>query len=342
MPLSIGQTVNGYELLDFLESSSKRVSYRARNLHSQRIEQLQLLPDSVRHDPERSARFFRESRILTSLQHPNILTCLGVVELGGHLAIAVEAIEAVTLADRLELGPMETEEAVRSILQVLAAVEAAHAAGVLHREISAVNILITPERLVKLTGFSAAKTAADPSVTRAGTLFGSALYAAPEIFHGITALDPRIDVYAIGCVFYALVTGRPPFDQKTEYELMMAHVHQSPIPPSLLNPAVNGLLDAVILKALSKDPAARYQSAREFYHAILHPTSLADSADPLQMRNALDEPPIPSDPTAGPANVTGPLPPAVRELSLSPAVLALSAGLFFLLAALFVLVRNNA
>ncbi|MBI2690125.1 MAG: serine/threonine protein kinase [Acidobacteria bacterium] len=328
MPLTIGQTVNGYELLDYLDSSSKRIAFRARNVANQRIEQLLILPDGVQHDPERSARFFRESRILASLQHPNILTCYGVVELGGRLAISVEAIEAVTLSDRLELGPMETEEAVQSILQVLAAADAAHTSGVIHREISPANILITPEKLVKLTGFSAAKTATDPSVTRAGTLVGSATYTAPEVFHGVTALDPRIDVYSIGCVFYALVTGRPPFTQTSEYEVMLAHVQAPPEPPSRYNPAINGVLDAVILKALEKDPNARYQSVREFYHSILNPGTVYI-------------PPPPVVPVVEPAAEL-PAPPVLTEPAVSPAWIALGIGALLLLIGVWVLLRSGA
>ena len=328
MPLTIGQTINGYELLDYLDSSSKRIAYRARNVAKSRIEQLQILPESVQHDPERSARFMRESRILATLQHPNILTCHGVIELGGQLAISVEAIEAVTLADRLELGPMDTEEAVRSILQVLAAADAAHAAGVVHREISPSNILITPEKLVKLTGFSAAKTAADPSVTRAGTIVGSATFTAPEVFHGVASLDPRIDVYSIGCVFYALVTGRPPFNQKAEYEVMMAHVQQQPDPPSLHNPNLNGVLDAVILKALAKNPNDRYQSAREFYHAILNPGTVY--VPPVSQQEAI------------PAPAPAPAVDIARPAAISPAIVAMVAAILFLAIAVLVLVNGGA
>lgn len=331
VPLSIGQTINGYELLDYLDSSSKRIAYRARNVAQSRIEQLQILPESVQQDPERSARFYRESRILVALKHPNILTCHGVIELGGQLAISVEAIEAVTLADRLELGALDVEEAVRSILQVLAAADAAHSAGVVHREISPANILITPERLVKLTGFSAAKTAGDPSVTRAGTIVGSATYTAPEVFHGSAALDPRIDVYSIGCVFYALVTGRPPFNQRAEYEVMMAHVQATPEPPSKFNPAINGVLDAVILKALAKNPDDRYQSAREFYHTILNPGSVCPPVPPQE--------PVVVQPVAAAVPY---IPAEVKEPVVSPAAMALGAGLLFLIVAILVLVRGSA
>lgn len=328
MPLSIGQVVNGYELLDYLDSSSNRIAYRARNVANNRIEQLQILPDSLRDDPERSARFYRESRILVTLRHPNILTCHGALEVAGHLAISVEALEAVTLADRLDLGPMDIEEAVRSILQVLAAADAAHAAGVVHREISPDNILITPENLVKLTGFSAAKTADDPSVTRAGTIVGSATYTAPEVFHGSASLDPRIDVYSIGCVFYALVAGRPPFAQKNDYEVMMAHVQSTPEPPSRFNPRVNGVLDAVILKALEKHPDERYQSAREFYHCILNPGTVYVPPPP-------EAPPPAEQPVI-------PVPPLAADPVISPAAIALAFGLVFLMVAIWVLLRSGA
>jgi serine/threonine protein kinase len=331
MSLSIGQRIGGYELLDYFDSSSSRIAFRARNLENNRIEQLHILPEAMNADPERSARFVRESRIIATLRHPNIVTCHGVVELGGHMAIAVEALEAVTLAERLELGPMEVEEAVRAVLQVMAAVDAAHAAGVLHREISPTNILITPDQMIKLTGFSAAKTAADANVTRAGTLVGNAQYTAPEVFQGYASLDPRIDVYAIGCVFYALVTGRPPFDEKNEYDVMLAHLQREPVAPSQLNRAVNGVLDAVILKALAKHPDGRYQTVREFYHAILNPGEVY-VPDPAVVAGAPEE-------ATGPP--VAPVPAVVADPGLSPAAIALGAGALLLLIAVWVLLRSG-
>lgn len=327
MSLTIGQSVGGYDLLDYLDSSSRRIAYRARNQSNQRIEQLLILPEGLRKDPEWSARFFRESRIMSSLSHPNILSSYGAVEIGGHLAIAVEALEAVTLSERLELGPMDIEDAVRTVLQVLAATDAAHSAGVLHREISPANILITPERTAKLAGFSSAKSTVDTNLTRAGSLVSDVTYTAPEIFQGYTALDPRIDVYAIGCVFYALVTGQPPFPGKSEYEVMMAHVGTVPTPPSHINPLVNPVLDAVILRALSKDPNARYQTAREFYHCVLNPgTVYQPPPEPVENTH-----PVPA-----PARIPS------AEIRMGPAVAAIGLGLFFLGAALWVLARSGA
>lgn len=297
MSLTIGTTIDGYEVLDYLDSNSRRVAYRARNHVAGRMEQLHFLPDSIRNDPERSARFQRESRILATLHHPNIVNCYGAVEIGGQLAIAMELLESVSLSDRLDLGPMNIEEAVRSILQVLAAAEAAHAAGVVHREISPSNILVTPEHTIKLAGFGVAKSVQDVNLTTTGSIFGQVHYMAPEQVHGSLALDPRTDVYAIGCVFYALVTGRPPFDSASEYELLQAQVHLRPLPPSKLNPSLNHLLDAVVLKALEKDPAHRYQSAAEFRAAILNPASVA-------------HPPVPPEapPVAAPAPQAPPPP----------------------------------
>ncbi len=332
MSLHIGQRIGGYELLDYFDSSSSRIAFRARNLESNRIEQLHILPEAMNADPERAARFLRESRIIATLRHPNIVACHGVVELGGHMAIAVEALEAVTLAERLELGPMGVEEAVRAVLQVLAAADAAHASGVLHREISPANILITPDHMVKLTGFSAAKTAADANVTRAGTLVGNAQYTAPEVFQGTASLDPRIDVYAIGCVFYALVTGRPPFDEHNEYAVMLAHLQREPAPPSQLNRAVNAVLDAVILKALAKHPDGRYQTVREFYHAILNPGEVY-VPETAAVAGA------PGD--TAPAQHS-PVPVEAADPGLSPAAIALGAGALFLLIAVWVLLRSGA
>ena len=185
--------------------------------------------------------------------------------------------------------------------------------------------------MVKLTGFSAAKSADDTNLTRAGTIVGNSTYTAPEVFHGSSGLDPRIDVYAIGCVFYALVTGRPPFVFKSEYEVMMAHIQIPPAPPSTLNPSINAVLDAVILRALEKNPANRYQSAREFYHCILNPGTV------------YVPPPAPPQPPATPV----PAPAAAAALAavdpeITPAAIALMAGLLFLLVAIWVLLRSTA
>jgi eukaryotic-like serine/threonine-protein kinase len=308
--LTIGSTVDGYEVLDYIDSSTRRVAYRARNHAAGRLEQLHFLPDSVRNDPERSARFQRESRILAALHHPNIVTCYGAVEVAGQLAIAMELLEAVSLADRLDLGPMNIEDAVRTVLQVLAAAGAAHAAGVVHREISPANILVTPDQTVKLAGFGIAKSVQDVNLTTTGSIFGAVQYMAPEQVHGSLALDPRTDIYAIGCVFYALVTGRPPFDHASEYELLQAQVHLRPQPPSKLNPSLNHLLDAVVLKALEKNPALRYQSAAAFREAILNPHSVQMAPPPA----VTAPPPVPPHPV--PANSAPAFEPSRRQYHL--------------------------
>jgi len=327
LSLVIGSTVDGYEILDYVYSSSKRISYRARNKSTQRIELLQILPDAIRADPERSARFHREIRILANLQHQNIVTFYGAVEIGGCLALSMESIEAVTLKDRLELGPMEIDEAARTILQVIAAADAAHAAGVVHREISPANVLITPENLVKLSGFAAAKAAGDANLTRADVLVGDVHYTAPEVFKGLTSMDPRVDVYSIGCLFYALVTGRTPFTPVGEYQIMMAHVIEPPVPPSLLNPKLNSLLDAVILKALAKNPADRYASARDFYGAILDPASVGQQLPPQSV------PVVAATPVSAPL----PPPPASESLRLLPILMVAAFGAVVLISAFLIL-----
>lgn len=328
MSLVIGSTVDGYEILDYVDSSSKRIAYRARNNSTQRIEQLQILPDAVRNDPERSARFIRESRILTNLRHQNIVNFHGAVEVGGCLALSMEWLEAVTLKDRLEFGPMEVDDSARTILQVIAAADAAHAAGVVHREISPSNVLITPENLVKLSGFAAAKSAGDANLTRAGMLVGDVYYTAPEVFKGLSSTDPRIDIYSIGCLFYTLVTGRPPFTQVGEYNVMMAHVTEAPVPPSLINPKLNSVLDAVILKALAKEPDDRYQNARAFYNAILEPASVAQEPQPTRAAAV---------PAAPQQQLPLPPPPASESVRLLPALLVAGFGAIVLISAFLIL-----
>ncbi len=264
MSLLVGKTIDGYELIDILENSKRRISYRARNLETGAFENLQVLPDILQKDPVRVERFVREIRILAGMSHPNIVTCHRAVQLDGHWAMTLELLEGVTLAERLELGPLPAPEAVSVMTQLLPAIECAHARGIIHREITPGNVVLTPDHIVKLTNFTFAKSAADSGLTQVGAIVGDVEYMSPEQVRGMAALDARSDIYSLGAVFYALLTGKPPFQGPTQFDVMMAQVDQEPVPPSQANPNVPAALDPLVLRALAKKPENRYQTAGEF------------------------------------------------------------------------------
>lgn len=264
MSFELGQTAGVYEFIDVMESSRHGVTYRVRNLEAQRFEALRVLPGSVQDDLEQVNRFFREANIHARIVHPNILTFYKALELDGHLAMTTELVEGATLEARLELGSIPIGQALGLASQLLAALAQAHAHEVIHRDVTPANILLTADGTLKLTGFGLAKAVTDPQLTQPGTMLGSLYYISPEQVRASSDLDARTDLYSAGIVLYQMVTGRRPFNEKSQFELMLAHVNTPPVPPKEWNPELSEELNWVILKALAKDPLARFRSAREF------------------------------------------------------------------------------
>jgi serine/threonine-protein kinase len=264
MAIQLGQTVGDYEVIDLIESSKKGVTYKVRNVLVQRFEALRILPKALQDDPEKVTRFLREAKVHARISHPNIVTFYHATQVGGQLVMTTELVEGTTLAERLELGPLPVAEALKYVGQVLSALTQAHALGVAHRDITPANIILTPDGNVKLTGFSLAKATTDPQLTQPGTVLGCLDYISPEQIRGLGEVDGRADIYSLGVVLYEAVTGRRPFDQKSQFEVMLAHVNTLPPAPSIVNPAVPAELSEIILTAMAKDPAARFQTAEAF------------------------------------------------------------------------------
>ncbi len=278
MVLQLGQTVGDYELIDIIESSKRRVAYRVRNLETGAFEQLQILPEVLQKDPVRTERFLREIRILAGLSHRNILTCYRPIQVNGQWAMTLELLEGVTLAERLELGPLPAPEAVAVMGQLLSAVVCAHSRGIVHREITPRNVVLTPDHVVKLTGFTYAKGASDAGLTQVGAIIGDVEYMSPEQVRGVEGVDARSDIYSLGALFYTLLVGKPPFQAASQFDVMMAQVRQEAVPPSHANSRVPPALDPLVMRALAKHPENRYQSAWEFL-AKLEMTALSLQVD---------------------------------------------------------------
>lgn len=268
MSFEIGKSAGSYEIIDVLSTSKTGVAYKVRNLLAQRLEVLKILPNNLQEDPERVARFLREMKVHARLQHPNIVSFYNAMEIERKLVMTTELVEGTTLAQRLEIEPIPWKAAVDYSGQILSALSYAHSQAVIHRNITPENIVVTPEGKVKLTGFELAAVATDPRLTQLGAVVGELRYISPEQVQGVSGLDARTDIYSLGVVLYEALTGSVPFESKSQFEIMLAHVKTTPSPPSEVNPDVPKEFDPVVLTALSKEPSQRWQTADEFREAI--------------------------------------------------------------------------
>ena len=285
MSFQVGSTVGNYEFLDVVNSSKSDITFRVRNVPEQRVEALKVLHRSREDDQEFVARFMRQIKVQARLQHPNIVGFHDALELGGHLVMTTEIVEGPTLAQRLELGALHWRKALEMFSQVLQALAFAHRQGVVHRNLAPESIIILPGGTVKLAGFGLAKLAGDHRLTQVGTALGPLKYMSHEQVKGLSSLDTRSDIYSAGCVLYEALTGRPPFDYKSEFEIMLAQVNEAPIPPGTFSSEIPSELDEVVLKALAKEPSQRFQTAEQFQDAVdrlrtsLEPTLRAIAAE---------------------------------------------------------------
>jgi len=267
--LAPGQTIDGYEVIELLDRSKDGLAYKVRNQLLDRLELLRVLPKSLQDVPEQVTRFLREAKVHARMSHPNIVAFYHAAQMDGQLVMTTEFVEGTTLAKRRELGALPLSEAIDYISQTLAALEYAHSLGVVHRDVTPSNIILTPGGIVKLTGFGLAKASTDQQLTQPGTVLGSLNYISPEQIKGLGELDARTDIYGTGVVLYELVTGRRPFHHKSQFELMMAHMSELPTAPTILNPDLPAELSEIVLTAMAKDPKARFQSAAEFRQRIV-------------------------------------------------------------------------
>ena len=268
MALEVGQKTGVYEIVGIQENSRSGRTYKVRNTIADRFELLRILPKELQENREEVDRFLREIKVHARLCHPNVVAFHSATELENQLVVTSEYFEATSLENHLETGPMPIKEAIDCMSQVLTALSYAHEHGVMHREISPANILLSGSGAVKLTGFGLAKSATDAQLTRAGTVMGWLEYMSPEQVKGIDTVDARTDIYSSGAVLYEMVTGQIPFICKTQFDVMAAHVTTPPPPPIGLRPDIPPDLNQIILTSLAKDPANRFQTAAQFREAL--------------------------------------------------------------------------
>jgi len=266
--LHVGDVVGEYTVIDVAGAGGMGTVYKIEHLITQRIEAMKLLPPTVSSDPDQVRRFEREIRLQARLHHPNIVALYNAIRDGDSVALVMEFVEGESLQHKLAAGPLPVEAAVDFTGQVLHALAYAHAEGVIHRDVSPANIIITREQVAKLTDFGLARGATDLSLSTSGAPVGSPFYMSPEQVKGGHNLDPRADLYSMGTVLHEMLTGRKLFEAESAFDVMRAHVETEPQPPSSLRPEVPLTLDQVVARAVAKDPARRFSSAEEFRIAL--------------------------------------------------------------------------
>jgi serine/threonine protein kinase len=264
-----GSTLGSYLVISKLGEGGMGMVYKAHDTTLDRTVALKVLSPHLFRNQEFLQRFRVEAQAQARLNGPNIVTLHSMFEIPGSLVLVMEHVEGQTLDQRLHNeGRLSVATTVWVFEQALLGVERAHRMGIVHRDLKPSNIFITNSHEIKLMDFGVAKILDSKENTQTGSMIGTLMYISPEQITGHDA-DFRSDIYTLGITLYQAVTGVLPFEKKTDYEYMNAHLHEEPLPPTALQPAIPQELEDIILKAIGKDPDKRFQSAHEFRKALL-------------------------------------------------------------------------
>jgi tetratricopeptide (TPR) repeat protein/predicted Ser/Thr protein kinase len=254
----IGKTVSHYRIVEKLGEGGMGVVYRAEDVKLGREVALKFLPPEWTRDAEARARFLHEAQAAASLSHPNICTVYEIDEADGHTFIAMELIEGESLKDRIARGPLGIDEALGLALDLAHGLAAAHARGVVHRDIKPGNVVIAREGRPKLMDFGLAMSRSQTRLTRTGTTTGTVAYMSPEQSRG-EEVDRRTDIWSFGAMLYEMLTGRLPFRGDRDQAVIHAILNDEPVPITALRTGVPIELDRIVAKAMAKRLDERYQ-----------------------------------------------------------------------------------
>ncbi|BBY11770.1 serine/threonine-protein kinase PknD [Mycobacterium marseillense] len=261
----VGSWFGPYRLVRLLRQGGMGEVYEAEDSRKRRMVALKLISQQFTGNPEFRARLQREADIAGRLTEPHVVPIHDYGEIDGRFFVEMRLVDGVDLGTLLHRdGPMAAPRAIAIIRQVAAALDAAHAAGVTHRDVTPGNILITGSDFAYLADFGIARAATDPGLTQVGTAIGTYYYMAPERFTD-DEVTHSVDIYSLACVLSECLTGTPPYRADTIERLVAAHLTKTAPPPSQLRPgAFPPALDQVIAKGMAKHPGERYRTAGEF------------------------------------------------------------------------------
>jgi len=255
-----GHTIGGYQIAEEIGRGGVAVVYRAYQPQLERWVAIKVLQSVESGGKEFLARFRREAKAIAALRHPNILTIYDYGEEQGIAYIVMEYVPGGSLKDRLTGEPMEWPDAATLVIPVGRALAYAHSQGIVHRDVKPANVLLARPDWPLLADFGLVKLLGRRrGITRPGTSIGTPAYFSPEQAAG-EDVDHRSDIYGLGLVLYELLTGRLPFEAESSVEMMLRRLYEPPLPPRHLNPHIPPRLETVIMRALARDPAARYQT----------------------------------------------------------------------------------
>lgn len=262
------QQVGRYEIERKVGEGGFGIVYQATDTTLERPVALKLLKADLSSSPEHIKRFARESRVLGALNHPNIIRILDVLEEEGRYYLVMDYLPGGSLADKLLDGqPLPLNQALALLQPIAKAIDYAHSKNLIHRDIKPSNILFTESGDPVLSDFGLVKSIVEQGVSTTRASFGTPEYMAPEQVLG-RELTPAVDIYALGVVAYQALSGGLPFTGATPYEIQEGHVHREPLDVTAINQALPANLSAILAKALAKNPAERYDSARTFVDEI--------------------------------------------------------------------------
>lgn len=302
MPRNPGEHFAGYTIIRLVGRGGMGEIYLARHPHLPRNEALKVLPADLSRDPMYRQRFVKEAEHASSVVHPSIVTIFNSGEYDGHLWIAMEYIDGIDALKLLRQNPrgLDTATVIAIVRAVGAALDRAHATGLLHRDVKPANILLQgaggPEPRVLLADFGIAKSEQDVShLTSTNVFLGTVAYASPEQLLG-DPVDGRADQYALAATVFELLTGRPPFQGAGTASIIAGHLQAMPPRPSTLRPGISGDVDAVFGRALAKEPDRRYGSCRDFAVDLERALTAPQLSKEPTVRVPSPGPPVPAAP----------------------------------------------
>ncbi len=293
----IGRTLGNYRIVEQIGMGGMATVYKAYDPDTDRYVAVKVLPHHFSHDPTFRERFQREAKAIARLEHLHILPIYAYGEEEGTAFMAMRYLQAGTLTDRIQQGPLPLDETARLLSQIASALDHAHANGVLHRDIKPSNVLLDAANNAFLTDFGIAKMVEATVDLTGGGILGTPAYMSPEQCRGKTELTPASDQYSLGIVLYEMVTGRTPFQAETPIALIHMQLNE-PLPlPRQIRPELSEDAQRVILKGLAKEPESRYQSCGAMSAAFAEAVARQPEPQPPVIDDATILSPTPAAPT---------------------------------------------